>query len=269
VTQVLFRRQLSTKSWPTLIARSRQKMLLLPWPQMRKWGKLSFISFGITVMAADQGQLVLATGLGLGSMGLVYWLLTGNWQQYRAQVRAFFRKPSGQLTLAVGAGSLVTLSTYLVTSLWRVTGNPWLAIILLGEGFGILLILGLLGNYVLDQPASQVTPWEDALQGLTAPEPLKRLLAVRQLIRYGQTLSLHREEHQEIRLYFQYLLAEEQDANIRQMVLDYLQQETKDLVTPSPLTISVLPLHPKPLRRSPLRQANSLLPDEVKSRLEN
>lgn len=254
MTQVLFRRHLSTKSWPTLVARSRQGISLLTLPPVRKWGKLSFLSFGVTVMAADQGQLVLATGLGLGSMGFVYWLLTGNWQHYRGQIQAFFRKPSGQLTLAVGVGSLVTLSTYLVTSLGRATGNPWLAIILLGEGFGILMILGILGSYGLNQPSSvKLTPWEEALQGLTAPEPLKRLLAVRQLIRYGQTLSPHREEHQEIRLYFQYLLADEEDANIRQIVLDYLRQEPQALDSPSQLTIAAPPLNQEHLRRSPLQ----------------
>lgn len=236
MTQVLFK----GKTLPTLFQGilpphlQRQGMQLLARPELRKWGRWSLASFGTALMLSWNWKLVIATGAGLGSMGLVYLALGENWQRYWWRWQGFFKGSQGKLTLAVGSGSLAALSTYIAAELWADTENRWLATGMIAEGVGTILTLALLGWHILHQQNQQRdSQFERLLQQLTAADPLKRLIAVRQLIKRAHQSILKEEEKQELEIYLHLLLSQESEPQIRQTVLNYLQQERHPIPLPN------------------------------------
>lgn len=208
-------------------------MQLLNRPEVRKWGRWSLASFGTVLMLSWNWKLVMATAAGMGSMSLVYLALGENWQRYWLLWQGFFKGSQGKLTLAVGSGSLAALSTYIAAELWADTDNRWLATGMIAEGVGTLLTLGLLSWHILHQQKQQSdNQFERLLQQLTESDPLKRLIAVRQLTKRAHQSVLVLGEKQELEIYFNLLLSQEPDPHIRQTVLDYLQAERTQLSIP-------------------------------------
>ena len=208
-------------------------MQLLNRPEVRKWGRWSLASFSTVLMLSWNWKLVMATAAGMGSMSLVYLALGENWQRYWLLWQGFFKGSQGKLTLAVGSGSLAALSTYIAAELWADTDNRWLATGMIAEGVGTLLTLGLLSWHILHQQKQQSdNQFERLLQQLTESDPLKRLIAVRQLTKRAHQSVLVPGEKQELEIYFNLLLSQESDPHIRQTVLDHLQAERTHLSIP-------------------------------------
>lgn len=134
--------------------------LLLLWVWLWQW--LLAVGVGLTVTVglylAQQGQLRLP----------VRW-------------RRLWAPANRSLSLAVLGGLVALGSTYLATLLW-VSESPGLAAGVLLQSYGLLTVLGLLlwQGANLRRPAAPVFPRAE-LTDLTDDEPLKRLIAVRQL----------------------------------------------------------------------------------------
>jgi hypothetical protein len=139
-------------------------------------------------------QLVAALAVGTTAIALVYIA------QQKAQPdqllipsldwQSLWQNPDRPLVVALATGVFATLSSYL--SLQVLLGSQsWLAIAILLQGFGTFAILGLLTWQTLGQsasqspsPVSEQRPGDRAamlLTDLTDADPLKRLLAVRQI----------------------------------------------------------------------------------------
>jgi len=166
-------------------------------------------------------KLVLATVAGVGLMVLVYLVQGWNWQVHWYHWRRFFTGSNGQLGIAVGSGGIGALSTYIAASIWADSENRWLATSTILQGFGTLIIILLLLWHILTIRANRNEyQFEELLQDLTAQEPLKRLIAVRQLTHLVNNSGLSRHELLE---YFRLMLSQEQEPVIREAVLHSLQ----------------------------------------------
>lgn len=179
-------------------------------------------SLAVSVMWAWDWQLVLATGMGIGGMSLVYVLpqQQWRWQQWRLLLQGL----SGKMLLAVGVGGMTTLSTYVITMIWAESENRGLAIASIAQGLGTAGILGLLiwQVAIAHQPQANA-PHERWLNDLTANEPLKRLMAVRQLSQRADHQDLSKVQFQQLVEYFTLMLTQETEPTIRQALFDALQ----------------------------------------------
>ena len=205
---------------------SQEIFQLLSRPEVYKWGRWSLASFGATLMFSWDWKLVVATGVGMGGMGLVYLASGKNWQQYWLLWQPFLKGSQGKLTLAVGSGAIAALSTYLAAAIWAESDNRWLATGTVLEGMGTLLTLTLLGWHIIGQQNQDSdTQLEKYLHQLTEPDPIKRLIAVRQLIKLQETKTLPKRDRHQIEEYFQLLLQQESEKLIRQAILEHLHLE--------------------------------------------
>lgn len=144
------------------------------------WGGI-----GLLLLWLWAWQWVLSIGLGLSVTVGVY---LAQQHQLKWSWRGWSRvwnRSNRSATLAVLTGILAWGSTYLATALWLESDQPWLATSVLLEGFGILAIFGLLLWQVLNSQFQHPDPsyirFQTLLNDLSDPDPLKRLLAVRQL----------------------------------------------------------------------------------------
>ena len=199
---------------------------LLARPEVYKWGRWSVASFGATLMFSWDWKLVVATGMGMGGMGLVYLASGKNWQQYWLVWQPFLKGSQGKLTLAVGSGAIASLSTYLAAAIWAESDNRWLATGTVLEGMGTLLTLTLLGWHIVSQQNQESeTQLEKCLNQLTEPDPIKRLIAVRQLIKLKSKGTLPSRDRHQIEDYFHLLLKQESEPLIRQAIAEHLHLE--------------------------------------------
>ena len=228
MTQVLLRGKRLPKGLQNLsLSRFSQEIFkILSRPEVYKWGRWSLASFGTTLMFSWDWKLVVATGVGMGGMGLVYLASGKNWQQYWLVWQPFMQGSQGKLTLAVGSGAIASLSTYLGAAIWAESDNRWLATGTVLEGMGTLLTLTLLGWHIIGQQNQESdTQLEKYLHQLTEPDPIKRLIAVRQLIKLKEKTILPNRDRHQIEDYFHLLLKQESETLIRQAILEHLHLE--------------------------------------------
>jgi hypothetical protein len=208
-------------------------------------------ALGVAVMLLWNWKLVLATVAGVGLMLLVYFILGWNWQAYWSHWRQFFTGSQGKLTVAVGSGGLAALSTYIAASIWADSENRWLATGTILQGFGtVFTLLVLIWHVISDRGQRDEEKFEHLLQDLTTADPLKRLIAVRQLSNLANKPRLHQVYQPQLVEYFCLLLSREQEPVIREAVLKSLQRWGAQL----PKVRSDRPVAiPLDLQRSPKR----------------
>jgi hypothetical protein len=158
-------------------------------------------------------------------MMLVYLMQGWNWQLYWSRWWRFWQG-SRQLALAVGSGGIAALSTYIAASIWVDSENPWLAVGSILQGFGTLLTLLLLVWHIMQQQKEgDPDKFDQFLADLTDADPLKRLIAVRQLTPLANHSRCHQSKRQQQLLeYFLLMLSQEKEPVIRKAVLDSIQQ---------------------------------------------
>lgn len=191
-----------------------------PWDGWSGWVIGAAIAAGVIHW---NWKLPIATGSGILAMLLVYRWQTREWQKQLTELRKSLGGSSQSLTLAVAAGAIVAPGTYLAFALWANTSNHWLALTLILQGIGTLAILSLLIWQVMQHRAQQIQQAVDpALQDLTHPDPMKRLIAVRQLTRHWMQMPPDSLQRSTITDCFQLLLSREQEPLVRNAVLDSL-----------------------------------------------
>jgi hypothetical protein len=161
-------------------------------------------------------QLVLALAIGAIALTTVYlapqkqWHLPA-WQEWTATNRS--------LTIAIATGTIATLSTYITTHIWLEADRSWLATGIILQGFGTLSILLFLTYQALDR-SSKTNP--EPLTHLSDPEPLKRLIAIRQLTQQAQQNAAPLPAAQ-IADCFRLMLDRETEPSVCSALLDSLQ----------------------------------------------
>lgn len=157
---------------------------LLKW-LLGRWNRSSGTLVVLTASAVWgwwNSQLLAATGLGIGAMMLVYRAQSWDWQQLRSNLEQFWHSPSRRLVVAVGSGGLATLGSYMSFSIWGESQSHWLALSAILQNLGTIAIVVLLIPQVWSQSASKDEAVVDGiLADLTDADPVKRLIAVRQM----------------------------------------------------------------------------------------
>jgi hypothetical protein len=194
-----------TASTPQSRNKSRNKSRRSPLPT-RFWHKLTFLRhpntlrwlLGLTIVTTWgywNGKLLLSSAAGLAMMVLVYRMQQWDWQVRWSE---FWRSSIGsnrQLTLAVGSGALATVSVYMSVSIWVDLENHWIASGIILQNLGLAVVIGLLVWLVISHRATQQQAYlEGMLTNLTDPEPLKRLIAVREITRWISNTNFSRND---------------------------------------------------------------------------
>ena len=191
---------------------------------LRKNGKWLVASTILTLLIAWNWQLVLATGIGIGSMIFVYWLLLGNWQPYWSRCQGFVQSYQGKFSLAVGSGVFAAINTYIATTIYSEAENRWLAIGNIFQGLMSLLTFLLLAWFFVSRGNQQnESEFERLLAGLSSEHDLKRLIAVRQLTHFAQHHQFSAHYQEQLNEYFRIMLVRETEPTIQEALLDSLQ----------------------------------------------
>ncbi|MBE9114849.1 ATP synthase subunit I [Lusitaniella coriacea LEGE 07157] len=209
-------------------------------------------AIGIAIALVWNWKLLLATTVGIGAMWGVYQLQGQNWHAYQVNLQKFFSSTHRQFTLAVSSGGIAALLTYMAASIWANVENRWLAVGAILQGLGTLLTLALLSWRAIDsQTHSNEDKYDRLLADLTQPDPLKRLIAVRQLTRLAAKESFNTPHRAQVVQYFHLLLGQESEAIVRDAVLEGLQAfepRNPDLRRPTlkmPLNLRHSPTQPE------------------------
>ena len=207
----------------------------LPEFKSRSLKSLSGKSFGVIVLwvlglAVAAALLLwfwkfwLATAVGVLAMAFVYRLQEWDWQLYWSKLCQFFSGPNRQLTIAVGSGTLVSLITYMAVEIGSDTHSFWIVVGVLLQGLATIFTLILLIWQIVGRSATVAETQLDALLGdLTHTKPLKRLIAVRRLVRLTRKRSFDRTKQRAVADYFRLMLARESEPVVKDALINGLQ----------------------------------------------
>lgn len=195
-------------------------------------------------------QLFLAMLTGSLIMALVYRMPDQPWQLPKAKLDQLCRSPNRRLILILGSGSLATLSTYLATAIWQDSPSPWIALGAILQGMGTLGVLLLLVGQGLSPACQKPEAAFDRLLGdLTEADPLKRLLAVRQISQLSQQSQLNFAQNQMAAESFQLMLKQEHERVVRNALLGELKTLAPPERSRRPVPVSA-GRWPSPIRRT-------------------
>ena len=197
-------------------------ILALSPKQVSKIATKGLLLLGIILLWWWNWKLLLATSVGILLMLVVYTFKKQHWQRFYRRWQGLFTGYNRKLALAVGSGSMGAFVTYMTASIWADSENRWLATGSILQGLGTLVTLFLLGWH-LNRDRYSETKFEKLLLELTAVDPLKRLIAIRQLTRLAQKNRLSREQNLHLVEYFHLMLSQPQEAPIREALLDSLE----------------------------------------------
>jgi len=187
------------------------------------WGVWLFALAGMLLMVWN-GVLLLALSIGLGTALLVQRLHRHGpipWQAIVKRVSG----PYSTTLLSVGCGLLAMVASYTTLLIWQDTSSFWLAFAILLQGLGLLTVLGLFLWQMFQQNKQRLTPTqlEFSIHNLTALDPLKRLIAVRQINQFVASTPSDGSRVQELREYLQLLLQEESEPSIQNAIAEGLE----------------------------------------------
>ncbi len=202
----------------------RQYLKRQDWRKVSRWGGCLAV---IALMWCWSWKLLLATVVGIAMISLSYLAQNRHWQKYWQQHwhkwQHFVTGFNRQVVIAAGTGGLGAFSTYLAVSLWAEAENRWLATGLILQGLTGLVTLSLLvWSLLKDKKNSLEVRCEKLLLNLTHPQPLKRLVAIRQLTRLVKSGRLSSEYYWQAIECYRLMLAESQLSFIRIALLDSL-----------------------------------------------
>jgi len=171
--------------------------------------------------------LLLAIAMGIFSMVWVSRVQAQNWQWPSAARHALLQQANPRRLLTLAAGGAAAFSTYLATAVWQATHHPGIAVAVMGQGLGILGLLLLLGGQRCRRTqVPEVTCDRRKLRllnQLTSADPLKRLLAVRQLGQQFEQAQLNAVQTQILGESLRLRLRQEPEAIVRNAIRNELQ----------------------------------------------
>ncbi len=192
-------------------------------------------------------KLMLSTVSGLAMMALIYAMQQSNWRQrwlpfYKLITNfstLYVNAPSRQVILAVGGGIIAILSTYLAVSIWNDASSPWMAAGAILQGGGTLAVLLMLtGQWLQRQTDRKDVAFTHYLADLTHADPLKRLVAVKQLTRSLNRPALDAADRAAIADCFRMMVGQEQEPLVQDAIFDGLQacdRQLEPVHQPQPL----------------------------------
>ncbi|MEM1369032.1 MAG: hypothetical protein AAGG02_13650, partial [Cyanobacteria bacterium P01_H01_bin.15] len=173
----------------------KHERLLIPVERLRKVNAWIWLGLLWSLLLLWHWQLVLATTAGMAAIMLAYMVQTRDWSDWQLRSQTFWQSPHRPLTLAAGTGGLAALGVYMAAVIWSDSEQRWLATGAILQGIGTLATLGLL-IYQLFQRQWQGANarWDRLILSLTHSNPLRRLVAVRQLTQQQQSLTPQQQQ---------------------------------------------------------------------------
>ncbi len=186
-------------------------------------GILGFLTI-VVGMLLWNWKLLLALVVGIGVMLLVYSMQKWNWQLRWSEIQKFLNGPNRRLALAVGSGGIATISTYMAAAIWVDSNSPWIGAGAIVQGLGTLLTLILLVWQIINFYGNREEDnFERLLLNLTEQDPLKRLIAIRQLTKFITRKKIDAAVQQNVVQCLQLLLTQEKEPIIREAAFESLQ----------------------------------------------
>ncbi|MEH2283419.1 MAG: armadillo-type fold-containing protein [Nostoc sp.] len=186
-------------------------------------GFLGFLTIVIAMLLWNW-KLLLALLIGIGVMVLVYSMQEWDWQLRWSKIRKFLNSSNRRLALAVISGGLATVSTYMAAAIWVDSQSPWIAAGAIVQGVGTLLTLILLGWQIVNFYENREEDHLDQLLvNLTEKDPLKRLIALRQLTKFISRKRVDSSVEQDVVECLQLLLSREEEVVVREAAFKSLQ----------------------------------------------
>jgi hypothetical protein len=199
-------------------------------------------------------QLLLATVAGIGVMACLYFGQQWNWEKQLRSWQYFLKGFNRQLLIAVGGGSFAAMGTYLGTVVWTDSDSPGIAIATILQGCGTVLTLTLVLWQLLRRPQGEEMKFEAKTQALTHPQPLKRLMAIRQLTQWATHKGFNPTYRQQVVEYFRLMLTQEKETMIQDALWESLQTLDKIQLTPQPRPSQPIQLPHLQSHRTKIRQ---------------
>jgi hypothetical protein len=226
----------SLRLTPTLKRGSYELIAFLSAKKNQKTVLFALCTLGLTLMSASHGKLILATGMGVGTMWGVYhwpkWRKGLNWPLLQQSLQGNNRN----LVLAVASGGIATLLTYIAALAWTETENRWLVMAILLQSLGTSALLGWLLLQGWNQKKNQLkTSFETLVRDLTASDPLKRLIAIRSLSHLQENAPLTEHQKEQLQEYFTLMVTSEPEIKVRLALLEALQQTKQSQILLQPI----------------------------------
>lgn len=200
-----------------------QKFWLISKLKLRRFPTLLFL-FGTVALLCWHWQLLLATLAGVSLMQAIYLSSGWNWQNWLQNWEKLTTHSNRRFGLAVGGGGLTAIIVYLFSSIFAHTQNRWLAFgLILQTLLSLVTVVLLVWQLLSRKNHRQDLTWQRWLMDLTDLDPLKRLIAVRQLLSLAKDQQLNTTQLEQLREYLQLMLSVETEPLIRQAILTNFQ----------------------------------------------
>lgn len=184
-------------------------------------------------------------------MTAVYQSQETNWRKHWLKLKNWFNSPHRQFTLAVGSGGFAAFFTYTIATIWASSENRWLATGAIFQGIATLLTLGLLGwQIIARQTHNDENLYNLYVSDLGDRDPLKRLIAIRQLTRLAAKHRVNANLRFQVKEYLSVMLTQETHATTRDALLDSLHRLGDNLQPDSSANTQPLQM-PLNLKQSP------------------
>ncbi|MEC4803593.1 MAG: hypothetical protein SAJ12_24480 [Jaaginema sp. PMC 1079.18] len=204
---------------------------------------------GLILLGFWHWQLLLATIAGIATMTAAYPLQGANWGKHWLKLKTWFNSPHRQFTLAVGSGGFAAFVTYTIATIWASSENRWFATGAILQGIATLLTLGLLGWQIIARQAhNDENLYNLYIRDLTDRDPLKRLIAIRQLTRLAVKHRVNANLCHQVKEYLSVMLTQETHAIAHDALLDSLHRLGDNSQPSSPSQPLQMPLN---LKKSP------------------
>lgn len=196
-----------------------------------KWLPLGMSAAGILLLWRLNGVLLLTLLCGAAMGSFTYGLVKERQSPRWRSLLALMQKGKTPLGISVGVGILSLVLSYGAIAVWQDLQSPWLAMMLLTQEVGLLMVLGLVLWSVISKPKT-VEPslnFDRCVAGLLHRDELRRLMAVRQLAQMQESHTLSQPQQSMAVEYLQMLAAREGSAVVNRAVQDSLS-----VLTPYP-----------------------------------
>lgn len=221
----------------------------------QSFGKLGIWLLGLTIatlLLFWLWKLWVVMGTGVLAMVFVYHLQEWDWQLYWLKLRQFLCDPNRQLTIAVASGGLAGLSTYIGVEIGSHTHSFWIAIAVILQGLiAIFTLVLVVWQAIAGQLSQAERQFDQLVADLTDAKPLKRLIAVRRLVRLATKRSFEQAQKRSIADYFRLMLAQESELTVKNALISGLQalEGVKHLGEANYSSLSM----PATVKRSPVK----------------
>lgn len=185
------------------------------------------VGVGLLLLWVWLWQWLLSIAIGLAVTAGIYLAQQGQLRWPRTYWRRLWKPTNRSLTLSCLAGGLALAYTYLATAVWLESDQHWLVTSILLEGLGIVAIGGWLlwrwQTSVQEAGSTQAEVGQSWLLALSHPDPLQRLIAVRQLTRQASAAQSPLMTATELADCFRLMLDREPEVVVRQALIESLQ----------------------------------------------